>query len=223
MDHSRPGFSVHGLLQARTLEWVTCPPLQDLPDQSIKPPSLSCLALASRFFTTSTIKLEKDAKMQLITHNAKWELYTWKLLSRHTEDFNRFEFKVLTVNKEKFHHIWWARVPGGSDGKAGRLGLPPAEVSASSWGCKVLWLSSSGLYATHCSRQALLHLIHKSMLWGTLLKYFPFDKSSLRHPWEPTRWVAGPLPDPQTAHLTTTLWPSHLLNYASFSIKCPFL
>lgn len=42
------------------------------------------------------------------------ELCTWKLLCRHTEDFNRFEFKVLTVNKEKFHHTFRASVPGGS-------------------------------------------------------------------------------------------------------------
>ena len=65
MDHSPPGFSVHGILQARALERVTCPPLQDLPDQRIEPTSsLSCPTLASRFFTTTTIKLEKDAKMQ---------------------------------------------------------------------------------------------------------------------------------------------------------------
>ena len=26
MDLSPPGFSVHGILQARVLEWVACPP-----------------------------------------------------------------------------------------------------------------------------------------------------------------------------------------------------
>ena len=51
---------------------------------------------------------EKDAKMQLITNNAKCELCRWKLLCRYTEGFNGFEFKVfkvLSVNKEKFHHV----------------------------------------------------------------------------------------------------------------------
>ena len=37
MDCSQPGSSVHGILQARILEWVACPPLEDLPDPEIKP------------------------------------------------------------------------------------------------------------------------------------------------------------------------------------------
>ena len=32
MNHSPPGSSVHGILQARILEWVACPPSGDLPD-----------------------------------------------------------------------------------------------------------------------------------------------------------------------------------------------
>ena len=39
MDCSPPGSSVHGILQARTLEWVACPPPGDLPDPGIKPRS----------------------------------------------------------------------------------------------------------------------------------------------------------------------------------------
>ena len=37
MDCSQPGPSVHGILQARILEWVACPPLEDFPDPEIKP------------------------------------------------------------------------------------------------------------------------------------------------------------------------------------------
>ena len=36
MDYSRPGSSVHGLLQARILEWVAISP-RDLPDPGIEP------------------------------------------------------------------------------------------------------------------------------------------------------------------------------------------
>ena len=50
---SPPGSSVHGTLQARTLEWVPCPPPGDLPDPEIKPKTLMSPALAGRFFTTS--------------------------------------------------------------------------------------------------------------------------------------------------------------------------
>ena len=42
--------SVHGILQARILDWVAMPLPGDLPDPGIK---LRCPALAGRFFTPS--------------------------------------------------------------------------------------------------------------------------------------------------------------------------
>ena len=45
MDCSPPGSSVHGILQARILEWVTMPSSRDLPDPEIKP----CLLLLCRW------------------------------------------------------------------------------------------------------------------------------------------------------------------------------
>ena len=47
MDCSPPGSSVHGILQARILEWVATP-------SSIKSMSLMSLVLAGGFFTTYT-------------------------------------------------------------------------------------------------------------------------------------------------------------------------
>ena len=41
MDYSPPGFSVHGILQARTLEWVAVPSSRDLPNAGIKLMSLT--------------------------------------------------------------------------------------------------------------------------------------------------------------------------------------
>ena len=43
MDLSPPGFSVHGILQARILDWVSCalPPPGDLPNPRIEPTSLT--------------------------------------------------------------------------------------------------------------------------------------------------------------------------------------
>ena len=46
MDCSPPGFSVHRILQARTLEWVAVPPPEDLLDLGIKLSSLMSPALA---------------------------------------------------------------------------------------------------------------------------------------------------------------------------------
>ena len=39
MDYSQPGSSVHGILQARILEWVSIPSPGDLPDPGIEPGS----------------------------------------------------------------------------------------------------------------------------------------------------------------------------------------
>ena len=39
MDCSLPGFSVNGILQARTVEWVACHPLEDFPKPGIEPRS----------------------------------------------------------------------------------------------------------------------------------------------------------------------------------------
>ena len=51
MDCSPPGSSVHGIIQARILEWIALPPPGDLSDPGIKPEYPS---LAGGFFTTST-------------------------------------------------------------------------------------------------------------------------------------------------------------------------
>ena len=47
---SPPDSSLHGILQARILEWVPCPPPRDLPHPGIEPTSP---ALAGGFFTLS--------------------------------------------------------------------------------------------------------------------------------------------------------------------------
>ena len=50
MDCSPPGSSVHGILQARILEWVACPPPGDLPHPGIELASLLSPALADGVF-----------------------------------------------------------------------------------------------------------------------------------------------------------------------------
>ena len=54
MDYSLPGFCVHGILQARLLEWVAVPSPGCLPDSGIEPLSLMSPEWAGRFFTSST-------------------------------------------------------------------------------------------------------------------------------------------------------------------------
>ena len=56
MDWNPPGLSVHGILQARILEWAAMPPPGDLPDPGMEPVSLTSPALAGEFFTTSATR-----------------------------------------------------------------------------------------------------------------------------------------------------------------------
>ena len=49
-----PVSSVRGILQARILEWVVCPPPGDLPPQELNQWLSGLLALAGGFFTKST-------------------------------------------------------------------------------------------------------------------------------------------------------------------------
>ena len=56
MDCSLPSSSVHGIFQAKILEWIAILPFPtpgDLPNQGIEPESLAFPALAGRFFTTN--------------------------------------------------------------------------------------------------------------------------------------------------------------------------
>ena len=54
MDCSPPGSSLHGILQARILEWWPVPLEGDPPNPGIELASLMSPALAGEFFTTST-------------------------------------------------------------------------------------------------------------------------------------------------------------------------
>ena len=55
VDCSLPGSSVHGILQARILEWVAIsPPPGDLPNLGMEPTSFMSPALAGGLFTTTT-------------------------------------------------------------------------------------------------------------------------------------------------------------------------
>ena len=51
MDCSQPDSSVHGISQARILEWVSIPTPGDLPNPGMEPKPLVSLVLASGFFT----------------------------------------------------------------------------------------------------------------------------------------------------------------------------
>ena len=59
---SPPGFSVHGILQARILEWVAMPSSRGIFPSQGSNPHLLCLLLAGEFFTISTTWEGKSPK-----------------------------------------------------------------------------------------------------------------------------------------------------------------
>jgi len=73
LDYSLPNSSVYGILQARILEWVAIPSLEDLPDPGIKPMSLTSHALAGSFFT---INATWEAQPQKQSRNRFCEKYS---------------------------------------------------------------------------------------------------------------------------------------------------
>ena len=56
VDYGLPGSSVHGILQARILEWLPCLPPGDFPNPGIELKSPGSPALASGFFTASATR-----------------------------------------------------------------------------------------------------------------------------------------------------------------------
>ena len=77
MDCSLPASSVHGMLQARILDWVAMPSSRESSDLEMEPTSLMFPAWAGKFITTS----------------ATWEAPTcgssiqkWKILGEESQD-----------------------------------------------------------------------------------------------------------------------------------------
>ena len=52
LDCTLPGSSVHGIFQAKTLEWVAIYSNRQFPNPEVEPTFLASAALAGEFFTT---------------------------------------------------------------------------------------------------------------------------------------------------------------------------
>ena len=82
---ARPGSSVHGILQARILEWVAMPSSRGSSWPRNEPASLMFLAIAGRFFTTSTTcKALSFSKETLIHLEAFGYLTSFSIINTST-------------------------------------------------------------------------------------------------------------------------------------------
>ena len=69
MDCNLPGFSVHGILQARIRSGLPFPPLEGLPNPGIEPLFLMSPALVGKFFSISaTCGKEKPLHFTFTKH-----------------------------------------------------------------------------------------------------------------------------------------------------------
>ena len=73
MYYSPPGSSVHGIFQARILEWVAISFSRDLPDREIEP---SSPATAGRFFATELPEKLKSHKSCFKNHFMELIVYS---------------------------------------------------------------------------------------------------------------------------------------------------
>ena len=89
MSDSATPWSVHGILQARILEWVAIPSLGDLPNPGIEPRSLVCLADS----------LLSESPQKSIRKWNCWVQCLLHLLQILTNQWNKstFTLKVLVV------------------------------------------------------------------------------------------------------------------------------
>ena len=94
MDGSLPGSSVHGILQARILEWVAISSSRDLPDPEIEPKSLISPALALCFtflfllFLIKYIHLKWHVYVTYVhggvyVHGGGKVVYLWAMVKQH--------------------------------------------------------------------------------------------------------------------------------------------
>ena len=93
MDYSLTGSSIHGILQARILEWVAIPSSRDPPDPGIH--LVSCIFFVDRLFTA------KPPWKPIYTHMSSY----FQTLHFQKEIFWEEEFPILMF----LMHIWLAR------------------------------------------------------------------------------------------------------------------
>ena len=83
MDYSLPGSSVHGILQARVLQWVDIPFSRDLPNTGIK--------LATPALKADSLSSEPQTRMQnrskIASLGLTYTLIVEKAMASHSSTF----------------------------------------------------------------------------------------------------------------------------------------
>ena len=157
LDCSLPGSSVHGIFQAKILEWVAISSSRDLPDPGIESMSPMSSALLADYLSTEPL-----GKPCIFTAGLIWELvYTCKAL-------RTVPARVLAP--ERFVLLCSSGEPFISGGKPLLRTLPDE-----------MWISDTGLLI--CTRRKILqvltpHMKVKKCIWR-LERYLLHPKRSV--------------------------------------------
>ena len=134
MDCSPPGSSVHGILQARIMEWVAIPFSQGFPNPGIKPmsPTLQADSLLSEppgkpqmnrfylyfqlgfcfFWSATSASLRTISTGLVILCNSRRGAFLNTKVAQHQGKSQLLEFQQsLRVCSTKGRHVWRIRLP----------------------------------------------------------------------------------------------------------------
>ena len=114
MDESLPDSSVHGILQARILEWVAGPPPGDLPNPGIKPTVFYISALAG-----GSLPLELPWKSHLSSMAVLWLSHVLFFEAPWTVTCQ------TPLSMEFSRQEYWSELPPPSPGDLPKQGLNP--------------------------------------------------------------------------------------------------
>ena len=96
MDWGLPGFSVHRILQARILEWVSIPSPGDLPDPGIEPGSP---ALHANSLLSEPYKMVSQSTVLLIYQ-------IWSSSERHSETQATLGKSIYSIDNITYSLMW---------------------------------------------------------------------------------------------------------------------
>ena len=98
MDYSPPGFSAHGILQARTLEWVVMPSSGVLTTQGLNPCFLHCRQILHHLSHQGSLRwritVSKERRYNICLYRY---LYNWGYKNKTFSDLLLIQFKVEVV------------------------------------------------------------------------------------------------------------------------------
>ena len=98
MDCSPPGSSVHGILQARILEWMPCPPPGDLPNPGMEPTSPALQADSSPTRPSGKPLIRSYLQPKLLKHFKQKDALDKSQIAFQRQLFSSVQFSSSVVS-----------------------------------------------------------------------------------------------------------------------------